>query len=140
MTSPIQIPYLRPDPIHEEAGLEQAGNQDQMGQLAKLLMLKGHLALEQEKFQAEEQGRKEKKQQLAGLSQGLSQIFAQPGVLDSPGALGSAMGQAGAQFAGAGMGPEAASTLGKLPELQKAQTVSNTQRALAGVITQFKQG
>ena len=66
---------MRPDPIHEGAGLQQAGGEDQLGQLAKLLMLKGHLALEQEKFQSEEQERKQKKQTLAGLSQTLSGLF-----------------------------------------------------------------
>ena len=93
MTGPIvQIPYLRDLPIHEGAGLQQAGGEDQLGQLAKLLMLKGHLALEQEKFQSEEQERKAKKQTLAGLSQGMSQILQQPGVMDDPSKLAGAFG------------------------------------------------
>src|SRR5438477_512776 len=138
MTSPIQIPYLRPDPIHEGAGLQQAGGEDQLSQLAKLLMLKGHLSLEQEKFQAEEGARKEKKQTLAQLSQGLSQIFQQPGVMDDPSKLAGAFGQASSQFAGAGMGPEAASAAGQIPKLQEQAKLSATQKALGLVMEQYK--
>src|SRR5438445_6495613 len=93
--NPIQIPYLRPDPIHEVG----FGDEGQLSQLAKLLMLKGHLSLEQEKFQAEEGARKEKKQTLAGLSQTLTQLFSGA---QTPQDVLSATGQAIGPLAGAG--------------------------------------
>src|SRR5437660_2255059 len=140
MSNPIQIPYLRPDPIHEGAGLEQAGGEDQMGQLAKLLMLKGHLALEQEKFQAEEGERKQKKQALTQAGGTLSQLLSQPGVMDDPSKFAGAIGQAAGPLTAAGAGPEATGLLREVPGLQKAAQLSATQRALGTVMDQFKQG
>src|SRR2546429_261124 len=140
MTSPIQIPYLRPDPIHEGAGLEQAGGEDQMGQLAKLLMLKGHLALEQEKFQSEEQERKQKKQALTQAGGTLSQLLSQPGVMDDPSKLAGAFGQAAGPLTAAGAGPEATGLLREVPGLQKQAQLTHTQRALGDVVKQFQAG
>ena len=83
MTAPIiQVPYLRPDPVHE-VGFDQA---QQMHQLAQLLQARGALALEEEKFQGEQSMAKErlkfekdqantKEQQLTALRQQLQQAF-----------------------------------------------------------------
>src|SRR5438552_13088667 len=131
MSNPIQIPYLRPDPIHEGAGLEQAGGEDQLSQLAKLLMLKGHLSLEQEKFQAEEGARKEKKQTLAGLSQTLSQLFSGA---QTPQDVLSATGQAIGPLAGAGETGAASASIRDLPNLVRDVQVSNTQKAPGQVL------
>src|SRR5947208_14097419 len=136
MSNPIQIPYLRPDPIHEGAGLEQAGGEDQLAQLAKLLMLKGHLSLEQEKFQAEEGALKEKKQTLAQLSQTLSGLFQGA---QTPEQLQSATAASIGPLAGAGETGGAAAAIHDLPGLQKQTQLSATQKALGLVMQEFQQ-
>src|SRR2546425_2334736 len=75
MTSPIQIPTLRPTDVVREPGLDQP--QGELRALGCLLMAKGQLALEQEKFQNEMAQQKQKKQTLDQLHQGLSQVFSQ---------------------------------------------------------------
>src|SRR2546429_5984255 len=137
MTSPIQIPYLRDLPIHEGAGLQQAGGEDQLGQLAKLLMLKGHLSLEQEKFQAEEGERKDKKKTLAQLSQTLSGLFQGA---QTPDQLQSATAASIGPLAGAGETAGASAAIRDLPGLQKQTQLSATQKALGLVMQQFQAG
>src|SRR2546426_11597292 len=92
--SPIQIPTLRPTDVVREPGLDQ--RQGELSALAKLLMAKGQLALEQEKFQNEVTQQKQKKQTLGQLSGTLSGLF------QGQGGGVSQMGQAAGALAGAG--------------------------------------
>src|SRR2546422_1039031 len=98
-------------------------------------MAKGQLALEQEKFQNEVAQQKQKKQTLAQLGQGLSQIFSQ--MPQTPSGTMSAFQQAIPMIGGAGenVGP----MMGQLPELQKQVTGAHTTSALSTVISEFSQ-
>src|SRR5467141_1612473 len=139
MTSPIQIPNLRPTDVVREPGLDQNEQGQGMSRLAQLLMLKGHLALEQEKFQSEQQERNDRKAQLAQASQTLSQLFQDPNS-QTPGGLSSAIGRAVGPLTEAGAGPEATKLLGELPGLQQQQRQSSTLSALGVAINDFSQG
>jgi len=145
MTAPIiQLPFLRPENVREVPGgiggmgtaLEGIGQmlaarQDQM---QKMLVLKGHLALEQEKFDAETKQRNESKKQREALSQQLSAAF-NPQAMQTPGGMATAIGQTAGPMVEAGMNPE--SLLGQLPKLQGQQRIDNTTAALGQLWTEF---
>jgi hypothetical protein len=140
----IQIPNLRPDPVHELEGtggvvgglLNQLGQQmAQRQQMQQLLMQKkGELALEQEKFQAEEQGRKEKKKQFADLGAQLSQALQGIG---QPGTPLGAVAQSIPALASAGESGGAAAALRDVPQLAQQERMTNTQRVLGQAWADF---
>src|SRR2546426_3949428 len=131
MTSPIQIPTLRPTDVVREPGLDQP--QGELPALARLLMAKGQLALEQEKFQNEMAQQKQKKQTLDQLHQGLSQVFSQ--MPQTPEGTMSAMQQAIPMVGGAGepVGP----LVSQLPNLQQQVTGAATKKALGSVLNEY---
>src|SRR2546428_5193167 len=129
MTSPIQVPTLRPTDVVREPGLDQP--QGQVSQLAHLLMAKGQLALEQEKFQNEMAQQKQKKQTLDQLSQTLSGLFAgQPG-------MAGTMGQAAGALAGAGETGAAGAAIRDIPGLQQQERANATKDALRTVLNEY---
>ena len=156
MTGPpiISIPFLRPETIHEVAGglggtgtalqdigqmlaARQAQQQEQEQQQQQMLMVRGRLALEQEKFDAETSQRNEKKKQLAQLQQGLSQALQGVG---QPGTALGGVAQSVPLLAGAGETSGAAAALRDIPGLQQKETASKTQLALGQLLNSYSAG
>jgi len=133
--SPIlQTPVLRPTDVVREPGLDP--QTEQTSQIARLLMAKGQLALENEKFQASQQQLKQHKQQLDMLGQQLSQAFSAQNTATPEGlrgAIGSAMGP----LTAAGAPAEAARLGGELPGLLTQEQANRTRSAVGGLLNTF---
>ena len=155
MTAPmIQLPMLRPEQVHEVPGglggagqalegigqmlaVRQAMQQQQEARMQQLAVLKGHLALEQEKFDAETKQRNEMKKQRETLSQQISAAF-NPQAMQTPGGVAGAMGQSLGPLTGAGFGGEAAGMARDIPGLMQQQRVTATQTALGKVYQELQ--
>ena len=124
----VQTPILRPTDVVREPGLDQS---NELPPLAKLLMAKGQLALEQEKFQNEVAQQKQKKQTLDQLNQHLSGLF------QGQGGMPETMGNAAGALAGAGETGGAAAALRTIPGLQQQEQTSRRQQALGVVLNDF---